>query len=99
MGGFAVTFTIPIRHLLALRGQVSDQVLLDYLTITTIARDPGRVRTLELQHRWGCSQPQVSRRVSAIARAGLADITAGQGAYQVHELQRLPVAFTSESEK
>jgi hypothetical protein len=49
------------------------------------------VRTLELQHRWQCSQPTVSRRVLAITRAGLADITAGHGAYQVHGLVELGV--------
>ena len=87
-----MTYTIPIRNLLALRPQVSDQTILDYLTFTTIAREPGQVRTTDLQQRWVCSQSQVSRRVHAIARAGLADITAGGGGYQVHQLERLEVA-------
>jgi DNA-binding IclR family transcriptional regulator len=78
-----MTYTIPIRHLLALRPDLSDQTILDYLDLTTMARQPGQMRTLELQHRWQCSQPTVSRRVLAITRAGLADITAGHGAYQV----------------
>jgi hypothetical protein len=84
-----VTYTIPIRHLLALRPDLSDQTILDYLDLTTMARQPGQVRTLELQHRWQCSQPTVSRRIQAIVRAGLADITAGWGAYHVHGLQEL----------
>ena len=86
-----MTYTIPIRHLLALRPDLSDQTILDYLDLTTMARQPGQVRTLELQHRWQCSQPTVSRRVLAITRAGLADITAGHGAYQVHGLVELGV--------
>jgi hypothetical protein len=87
-----VTYTIPIRNLLALRPDVRDQVLLDYLTLTTIAREPGQVRTADLQRRWMCSQSQVSRRLHAIGRAGLADITAGWGGYDVHALQRWEVA-------
>ena len=81
-----MTYAIPISTLLACRQRASDQVILDYLELTTMARQPGQVRTMELQHRWRCSQPQVSRRINAITRAGLADITAGHGAYHVHEL-------------
>jgi len=84
-----MTYTIPIRRLLALRPQVRDQILLDYLTLMTLAREPGQVGTLELQQRWQCSQPQVSRRVHAIARVGLAEVTAGWGQYQVHHLEQL----------
>ena len=91
-GSPAMTYTTPIRHLLALRPDLSDQTILDYLNLTTMARQPGQVRTLELQHRWRCSQPTVSRRVLAITRAGLADITAGHGAYQVHGLVEFGVA-------
>jgi hypothetical protein len=86
------TYTIPIRHLLALRPDLSDQTILDYLDLTTMARQPGQVRTLELQHRWQCSQPTASRRIQAIVRAGLADITAGWGAYHVHGLVELGAA-------
>ena len=80
---------IPIRRLLALRGRVPDQVMLDYLTLAHLTPEPGAVATKALRERWGCTQPQVSRRVNAVARAGLADITAGCGAYQVHAVKRL----------
>lgn len=74
---------IRIRPLLDLRQRYSDQTLLDYLTLVTMASTPGRVATNELRAHWGCSQPMVSRRLAAVARAGLADISAGYGAYLV----------------
>jgi len=80
---------IPIRALLALRGQVQDITLLDYITLAHLTPEPGAVATKALRERWGCTQPQVSRRVNAVARAGLADITAGGGAYQVHAVKQL----------
>ena len=82
---------IPIRHLLALRPELPDQVLLDYLTLIHLRANPGKVATRDLRERWGCSQPQVSRRLNTVAAAGLADITPGWGAYQVHEVRRLGV--------
>ena len=80
---------IPIPALLALRGQVSDQALIDYITLAHLAPDAGIVQSRDLQERWGCTQPQVSRRLSAIRAAGLADISAGHGAYSVHQVARL----------
>jgi len=82
---------IPIRLLLGLRQRLPDQVLLDYLTLAHITAEPGTVGTSELRNRWACSQSQVSRRMSAVAAAGLVDITPGWGAYQVHAVTRLEV--------
>ena len=82
---------IPISRVLSLRGQASDQTLLDYLTLVNLRTNPGMVTVRDLRQRWGCSQSQVSRRLSAVAAAGLADITPGWGAYQVHAVRRLEV--------
>ena len=78
---------IRIRSLLDLRAQHADQTLLDYLTLVTLAPTPGTLPVATLRERWGCSQSQVSRRINAVARAGLVDITPGWGAYQVHGLE------------
>jgi DNA-binding MarR family transcriptional regulator len=80
---------IPISRVLSLRGQASDQTLLDYLTLVHLRANPGMVTVRDLRERWGCTQPTVSRRLSALAAAGLADITPGWGAYQVHAVTRL----------
>jgi hypothetical protein len=80
---------IRIRHLLALRPQVRDQALLDYLQLIALAPQPGQVDTQELRQRWGCSQSMVSRRLAAVAAAGLVDVTRGHGAYQVHAVSEL----------
>ena len=81
---------IPISRVLALRGQASDQTLLDYLTLVHLRANPGTVPVATLRERWHCSQPQVSRRINALAAAGLADITPGWGAYQVHGVEVSP---------
>lgn len=86
-----MSYTISIRRLLELRHTVADRTLMDYLELTTSCRDAGQICTEQLRQRWRCSQSTVSRRLSAIHAAGLADITAGWGAYRVHEL-RLPEA-------
>ena len=82
---------IPIRLLLDLRQRLPDQVVLDYITLAHITAEPGTVATSELRNRWACSQSQVSRRMSAVAAAGLVDLTPGWGAYQVHAVTRLEV--------
>lgn len=87
-----MAITIPIRRLTALRGTVNDQALLDYLELAILTPEPGTIATSALRERWDCSQPQVSRRLAAVARAGLADITAGCGGYQVHAVKRWEVA-------
>ena len=80
---------IRIRPLLDLRHRHADQTLLDYLTLVTLAPTPGTIPVATLRERWGCSQPQVSRRLNTVAAAGLADITPGWGVYQVHAVRRL----------
>ncbi len=80
---------IRMRDLLALRGDVSDQALLDYVTLAHLVPDAGSIPTPDLCQRWGCSRPQVSRRMSAVAATGLADITSIWGAYQVHHVNQL----------
>lgn len=82
---------IPIRQLLELRPQLTDQIIVDYITLAHLSPDPGRVALSDLRARWNCSQPQVSRRINAVAAAGLVDITPGCGAYQVHAIRRLEV--------
>ena len=78
---------IRIRPLLDLRHQHADQTLLDYLTLVTLAPDPSAIPVATLRERWGCSQSQVSRRINAVARTGLVDITPCWGAYQVHGVE------------
>ena len=86
-----MAITIPIRRLTALRPGVPDQTLLDYLDLAILAPDPGTITTKVLRERWACSQPMVSRRLAALQRAGLADITAGWGEYQVHAVRQWEV--------
>jgi len=82
--------SIPIRRLVALRGAVPDRTLLDYLELRMLSRGtPASISTRDLRERWACDQSTVSRRLQAVCSAGLADITAGWGAYQVHELREL----------
>lgn len=81
--------TIPIRHLLALRRATSDRTIVDYLELAALAPDPGAISVATLRERWRCSQSQVSRRINAVAAAGLADITPGWGAYQVHGVEEV----------
>jgi hypothetical protein len=88
-GGEAVTVRIPIRSLTALRPAVTDQALLDYLDLSIITPEPGIVTTRELRERWQCSQPQVSRRINAMAVAGLVDVSSHWGGYRVHHLAQL----------
>ena len=78
---------IRIRPLLAMRHQHADQTLLDYLTLVTLTPTPGVLPVATLREQWSCSQSQVSRRINAVACAGLVDITAGWGAYQVHGVE------------
>ena len=87
-----MTFAIPIRRLLALRGEHSDHLLMDYLELVTLAREPGFVATKALCERWGCHQSTVSRRIGALAAAELVEITPAHGGYQVHAMHSLEVA-------
>ena len=78
---------MPIRQLVALRRTISDRVLMDYLHLRTITGGCGVASTATLRDAWGCDQSTVSRRVHAVAAAGLADITTGWGGYRVHSMR------------
>ena len=79
---------IPIRCLVALRPTIGDRVLMDYLHIRVLTGGCGFAATSALRNAWGCDQSTVSRRVNAVAAAGLADITTCWGGYQVHGLSQ-----------
>jgi hypothetical protein len=84
-----------VRTVLGRRPWVPANTLLDCLELAEWLEPHIRaqltplVTTAELQARWNCSQPTVSRRVSALIRHGLIDATthAGRGAYwEVHRV-------------
>lgn len=79
--------SVPLQPLVELRRRLPDGTILDFLELATMAPDPGMVTVRDLRERWGCSQSQVSRRINAVARTGLVDITPGWGAYQVHGVE------------
>lgn len=82
--------TISIRQLLDLRVNHSDQLAMDYLSLAALLRySPGIATTVDLANAWQVSQPSVSRRVNALDRAGLVDLSRGHGAYQIHDLRLL----------
>ncbi len=85
------TTLLPIRCLVALRSTISDRKLMDYLHLRALTGGCGCVATAALREAWGCDQSTVSRRMKAVAAAGLADITAGQGQYQIHKLWGMEV--------
>ena len=80
-----------LRQLAALRRGVGDRTICDYLDLLLLAPTPSALPGAELRNRWRCSQPMVSRRLSALAAAGLVDLSPGWGAYQVHAVTRLEV--------
>jgi len=79
--------SIPLQPLVELRRRLPDATILDYLELAALAPEPGAISVATLRERWRCSQSQVSRRINAVAVAGLADITPGWGAYQVHGVE------------
>lgn len=82
--------TISIRQLLDLRVNHSDQLAMDYLSLAALLRySPGIATTVDLVNDWQVSQPSVSRRVNALDRASLVDLSRGHGAYQIHDLRLL----------
>ena len=87
-----MTFTIPIKRVLALRHVHSDQLLIDYLDVLIHAKDAGQLSTAELQERWRVTQPNVSRRMAKLAAAGLIDCSTGWSGYHVHDVSLLEVA-------
>jgi hypothetical protein len=81
----SATTPLRIRDLVALRSTIRDRELMDYLHLRVLTQG-GCVATAALCEAWGCDQSTVSRRINAVAAAGLADITAGRGQYQIHRL-------------
>ena len=84
--------TISVVDLLAHRPFVSDSVLLDWADLACLVKPQSSVTVRQLRDHWHCSQPAVSRRISAIHRAGLACITPGYGRYRVWSVSGLTVA-------
>jgi DNA-binding IclR family transcriptional regulator len=78
-----VSWTLSIRKLLDLRQQFGDQKALDLLELAT-AGPEGTVSTQKLMERWRVTQPNVSRRVTALQAIGLVDVSSGHGVYSVH---------------
>ncbi len=81
------------RTLLPLRGRVPDRVLIDCLDLDAFLGPTSEVTTRELQARWICTQPWVSRRMAALEHYQLLHATrrTGPGAHWV--IKRLgPVA-------
>ena len=85
--------TVPTTTLLAHRHCVPDGVLLDWADLARVVKPPASITVLALREHWHCSQPAVSRRLTALHRAGLADITAGCGKYRVWAVSGLEVAL------
>lgn len=74
--------------MIALRVKHGDRVAMDYLTIALLLGGaPGLCKTQQLQKIWGVTQPNVSRRMNQLARVELIEMTAGHGAYAIHELK------------
>lgn len=78
-----MTWTLPIRKLLQLRQLHGDQKVLDLLELATIGTE-GMVSTQTLIERWQVTQPNVSRRVTALQTLSLVDVSSGHGVYSVH---------------
>jgi hypothetical protein len=83
--------TSHITALLELRHRVPDGVLLDWVDLTQLIEPPASITTKALRAHWNCSQPAVSRRLAAVHRAGLAQITTGYNRYRVWAVKRLEV--------
>lgn len=50
------------------RSEATDRAILDLLELQSWDMAPGEVATAELQQRWHCSQPSVSRRLAAVGQ-------------------------------
>ena len=82
-----MAYTLGISKLLQLRQQHSDQMALDWLSVAMLLRyEPGIVSTDQLMQAWGVGQSAASRRITALAAAGLLDVSRGCGGYAVHGL-------------
>jgi hypothetical protein len=81
------------RTLLAHRGRVPDRVLLDCLDLDAFLGPTSVVTTRELQDRWICTQPWVSRRMAALEAYQLLDASRRTGPGAQWVIKRLgPVA-------
>lgn len=67
-----------------------DRAILDLLHLQQLGYAPGSVAVHELKELWNASQPQVSRRMTAIHQLGIYFVQPGWGRYRLftgHELQ------------
>jgi len=78
-----MTWKLSIRRLLELRKKHGDQKALDLLELS-MAGPEGTVSTKTLMERWQVTQPNASRRITALQAMGLVDVTSGYGFYHVH---------------
>lgn len=68
-----------------------DKAILDLLQLHQLGMAPGRAHVRTLMELWGISQPQVSRRMTAIRELGVLWVEAGGGTYRLidrHEERR-----------
>ena len=83
-----MSFTLGISKLLQLRQHHGDCAVLDMLHVAMLLRyEPGIVTTEQLQEAWQVHQSSVSRRMAALRRQGLIDVSRGHGGYKVHGLE------------
>lgn len=83
-----MSFTVGVSKLLGLRHQHGDQAVLDCLHVAMLlGYAPGIVTTEQLKEAWQVHQSSVSRRMAALRRQGLIDVSRGIGGYKVHGLE------------
>ena len=63
--------------------QSRDRAILDLLHLEELGLAPSSVTVQQLRKLWGCSQPMVSRRMTAIHQLGRYWVSAGWGRYKV----------------
>lgn len=85
-----MSFTVGISKLLGLRHQHGDQAVLDLLQLAMLLNyAPGIVTTEQLQRTWQVHQSSVSRRIAALRRQGLIDVSRSIGGYKIHGMEVL----------
>lgn len=62
-----------------------DKAILDLLHLHQLGYAPGRTHVRTLMQLWGISQPQVSRRMTAIRELGVLWVEASHGCYRLIE--------------
>jgi hypothetical protein len=71
-------------RILELRRTVQDGTILDWLDLARLLPDGvGSLRVETLRNHWHCSQPAVSRRITACADARLITLRRGWGRYKI----------------